>query len=75
MVRDRQKEIARLTEGKPSEILALSNLNTIDYFDTTTMSYLYLLDLSDKEKAKQEKVDKANKRKGLKDKVRKHNNS
>jgi len=39
------------------------------------MSYLYLLDLSDKEKAKQEKVDKANKRKGLKDKVRKHNNS
>lgn len=63
MVRDRQKEIARLSEGKPTEVSHLANLNTIDYFDTTTMSYIYLLDLNEKEVRKQDKVNQANKSK------------
>jgi hypothetical protein len=65
MIRDRQKEIARLSEGKPTEVSHLANLNTINYFDTTTMSYMYLLGLNEREVKKQERVDAAKNKKQM----------
>ena len=59
LVTERKKEIARLAEGKPTEIKTLTSMNVGDYFETTTISYMYMLDLSEKEKEKQEKVEKA----------------
>ena len=59
MVRDRQKEIGRLAEGKPSEIRVLSSLNVGDYFETTAMSYLYQLELSNRNKEQEDKAEEA----------------
>lgn len=46
----------------PAEIHKLSSLNVGDYYDVSTMSYMYHLEVSNQEKEKQEKVEKANKR-------------
>ena len=72
MVRDRQKEIGRLAEGKPSEIRVLSSLNVGDYFETTTMSYLYQLEISKRNKEQEDKVEKAKNDKFSKGKVGKN---
>ena len=56
LVRDRQQEIGRLAEGVPSEITKLSKLNVGEYYETSSIAFIYRIEKNKEEEARTEKL-------------------